>query len=237
MRDWPPVFAQNAGGRTKLTFTTFHNPVEITPLYHASLLIEEGNKAFFVDPAKPAPFAGLPPADVILITDAAAGHMDRESISAISTRGTEIIAPAAVVGAIGKGHALANGEKTNLFGWFVAAVPIYSPKRGPSPGRVYHEKGRGNGYVLTYGSKSFYISGDTEATPEMRALKGIDVAFVCMDSRYDMSPDEAAEEVRAFHPGIVVPYAYGESDPRKFAKDLQGTGIEVRLVDWYPKAR
>ena len=162
--------------------------------------------------------------------------MDRAAISAIGTPGTEIIGPATAIKAIGKGHALANGEMTNLFGWFISAVPMYSLRRGPSPAQFYHAKGRGNGYVLTYGSKSIYISGESEAIPEMRALKGIDLAFVCMDSLRAMSPEEAADAVKAFHPEIVIPYAYRDSDPRVFAKDLQGAGIEVRLLNWYPPA-
>jgi L-ascorbate metabolism protein UlaG (beta-lactamase superfamily) len=231
------MFAQASDRPTVLTFSTFHNPVNITPLYHASLLMEEGNKAIYVDPAKPARFSGLPPADLILITDIHPDHMDPGAVAEIISPGTEIIAPATVVKALGRGHALANGEMTNLFGWFIAAVPMYNLKRGPALGQVYNEKGRGNGYVLTYGSKSFYISGETEGIPEMRTLKGIDVAFLCMDLPYTMSPDEAADEVKAFRPGIVIPYAYRGSDPHVFAKDLEGTGIEVRLVDWYPKTR
>lgn len=231
------AIVRTSRSRTELTFQTFHNPVRVTPLYHASLLIEEGNKAFYIDLAEPAALAGLPAADVILITDTSSGHLDRQAISAISTPGTEIIGPKAVVEAIGKGHALANGEMTNLFGWFISAVPMYNMRRGPSPGQVYHQKGRGNGYVLTYGSKSFYISGETEAIPEMLALKGIDVAFMGMDSRSAMSPEEAANAVKAFRPGMVIPYAYGDSDPRMFARAVQGTGIDVRLVEWYPKAR
>ncbi len=234
MLGFPSIFTQVSGARTVLTFSTFHNPVRITLLYHAGLLIEEGNKTIYVDPARPAELLNLPPADVILITDTDAGHMDLQVIPKISTRGTEIIAPLAVVKAVGKGHPLANGEMTNLFGWFITAVPMYNVSRGPTPGQVYHEKGLGNGYVLTYGSKSFYISGDTEAIPEMRALKGIDVAFLCMDARYTMSPDEAADAAKSFHPEVAIPYAYGSSDPGVFAKSLQGTGIDVRLVNWYP---
>ena len=122
-----------------MTFPTFHNPVAITPLYDASLLIEEGNKAIYVDPAEPADFGGLPTADLILITDVSAGRMDPDAVAKVSTPGTEIIAPQAVVKALGRGHVLANGEITNLFGWFVAAVPMYSLKRGPAPGNLFHE--------------------------------------------------------------------------------------------------
>jgi len=45
----------------------------------------------------------------------------------------------------------------------------------------------------------------------------------------------AAEAVRTFHPAIVYPYHYRGSDTNAFAKALEGTGIEVRLRDWYAK--
>ena len=69
----------------------------------------------------------------------------------------------------------------------------------------------------------------------MKALKNIDVAFVCMNLPYTMTPEEAAEGVRAFHPAIVYPYHYRGSDTEAFAKALKGTGIDVRLRDWYAK--
>ena len=112
---------------------------------------------------------------------------------------------------------------------------MYNNTRGPAPGKLYHDKGRGNGYVLTYGGKRFYFSGDTEGTPEMSALKNIDVAFVCMNLPYTMPPDEAAVAVKSFHPKVVIPYHYRGSDLAVFEKGLEGTGIEVRLLDWYPK--
>jgi hypothetical protein len=51
------------------TFPTSSGPVKITPLYHASTMIEAGGKTIYLDPAKPAKLAGLPKADLILITD------------------------------------------------------------------------------------------------------------------------------------------------------------------------
>ena len=120
-------------------------------------------------------------------------------------------------------------------GWTIEAIPAYNLKRGPAPGKLFHDKGRGNGYVLTYRGKRFYFSGDTEGVPEMRALKNIDVAFVCMNLPYTMPPEEAADAVQAFHPKIVIPYHYRGSDLAVFQKGLEGTGIEVRLLEWYPK--
>ena len=99
---------------------------------------------------------------------------------------------------------------------------------------AYHPKGRGNGYVVTLGDKRVYLSGDTEDTPEMGALKDIDVAFLCMNLPYTMDVEQAARAVRTFKPKIVYPYHSRGSDLNKF-KALVGTdlGIEVRLRDWY----
>ena len=84
-----------------------------------------------------------------------------------------------------------------------------------------------------------YISGDTEDIPEMRALKNIHMAFVCMNLPYTMTVDQAANGVLAFKPRVVYPYHYrgktGLSDVARF-KELVNAGdprIEVRLMDWY----
>ena len=215
-------------------FETSAGPVKITPIYHASVLIEAGNKTVYLDPAKPADVSGLPPADLILITDIHGDHMDANLITAVSKPGTEIMAPPAVVKTITSAMPISNGETKKWNGWTIEAIPMYNLTRGPGPGKLYHDKGRGNGYVLTYGGKRFYFSGDTENIPEMRALKNIDVAFVCMNLPYTMPPDEAAEAVKAFHPKIVIPYHYHGSDLTVFAKALEGTVIEVRQLDWYP---
>ena len=217
------------------TFSTSAGDVKITPLYHASTLIEAGGKTIYLDPAKPAKLDSTPKADLILITDIHPDHMDPASEAAVSKSGTEIFAPPAVVATVTAAKPIANGETKIWQGWTIEAIPAYNLVRGPSAGKLFHDKGRGNGYVLTYGGKRFYFSGDTEGVPEMRALKNIDVAFVCMNLPYTMPPNEAAEAVKAFHPKIVIPYHYRGSDLSVFKKGLDGTGIEVRLLEWYPQ--
>jgi len=143
-----------------------------------------------------------------------------------------------VVRTIKEAEPLGNGGETSWQGWSILAMPMYNMKRGPAPGRSFHPKGRGNGYILTYGGKRFYIAGDTEAIPEMRSLKNIDVAFVPMNLPFTMTPDEAADAVKEFHPQVVYPYHYRNgdrtfSDVQKFKSDLAGTGIDVRLRNWY----
>ncbi len=228
--------AHAQGMRPVQTFQTSKGPVKITPVYHASLEIEAGGKIIIIDPAKPANFAGLPQADLILITDIHGDHLDADMIKAESKEGVQIIAPAAVAKTVTSAKVIGNGEKTTWGDWSIEAVPMYNLKRGPSEGKLFHDKGRGNGYVLTYGGKRFYFSGDTEAIPEMRALKNIDVAFICMNLPYTMTPEEAADAVKAFHPKVAIPYHYKGQDTAVFKKALDGTGIDVRLLDWYPSA-
>ena len=230
--------AQAQTARPAQTFDTSAGPVKITPVYHASLEMEAGGKVIIIDPAKPANFMGLSKADLILITDIHGDHMDTDLIKAETKDGTEIIAPAAVVKTVTTAKVIGNGEKTTWGAWTIEAVPMYNttPSRGPAPGKLFHDKGRGNGYVLTYGGKRFYFSGDTEGIPEMRALKNIDVAFVCMNLPYTMTPEEAADAVKAFHPKVAIPYHYKGQDTAAFKKALDGTGIDVRLLDWYPNA-
>jgi L-ascorbate metabolism protein UlaG (beta-lactamase superfamily) len=217
------------------SFQTSAGEVKVTPLYHASTLIEAGGKTIYVDPAKPAKLDGLPKADLILISHEHYDHFDPESIKSISKQETQVIAPASVVAKFPSAKPMTNGQSQQWEQWKIEAVPSYNLKRGPGKGQLFHPKGRDNGYVLTFGGKRFYFSGDTEGVPEMRSLKDIDVAFVCMNLPYTMPPEEAAEAVKAFHPKVVIPYHYKGSDLKVFQQKLAGTGIEVRLLEWYPK--
>lgn len=223
------------------TFATSAGPVNITPIFHATARIEAGGKVIYIDPCKPTDFAGMPKADLILITHEHGDHVDKDgsSIKTLSKDGTVVIATATVAKFITQASVMANGETKKWGKFTIHAVPAYNLARGPAPGKFYHPKGIGNGYVITYGGKRFYFSGDTEVTPAMKALKHIDVAFICMNLPYTMTPEEAAAGVKAFKPKVVIPYHYRANPPTDlaaFQKALEGTKIDVRLLDWYPKA-
>jgi L-ascorbate metabolism protein UlaG (beta-lactamase superfamily) len=215
-------------------FSTQASLVRITPIYHATVRIVEGRDTIYIDPAKPAKIDGMTAGDLILITDIHGDHMDAADVTALSKAGTTVIAPAAVQKTITQARVLANGESTRWRDWKITAVPMYNINHNQPNGQPYHDKGRGNGYVLNYGAKNFYFAGDTEGTPEMRALKNIDVAFIPMNLPYTMTPAEAADAVKAFHPKVAIPYHYKGQDVEVFKKALEGSGIEVRLLDWYP---
>jgi L-ascorbate metabolism protein UlaG (beta-lactamase superfamily) len=214
-------------------FSTSAGTLQIIPIQHASLLVKAGGKALYVDPAQ-GTYDGLPPADYILITDIHGDHMAPAVVEKLKRASTVIVAPKAVSEKFPGALVRANGDTETVGDFKIEAVPMYNMKPA-ADGQIYHEKGRGNGYVVTYGGKRFYFAGDTEGTPEMRALKNIDVAFIPMNLPYTMTPQAAADAVRAFHPAVVYPYHYRGQDTKIFAKALEGTGIDVRLRDWYAK--
>jgi len=219
------------------TERTRRGPLVIRPLTHASVLFQSRGQAIYVDPAGSYDWGSLPKADLILITDIHPDHMDPKAIASLKKEATVIIAPEAVAKTITEAKVLRNGERTTVTlgkPLTIEAVPMYNLTRGPSPGQLYHTKGRGNGYVLDFGGKRVYFSGDTECVPEIKSLHNVDIAFLCMNLPYTQTPQEAAECVKSFRPKTVYPYHYRGQDPQVFANALKGEkGIEVRLRDWY----
>jgi L-ascorbate metabolism protein UlaG (beta-lactamase superfamily) len=214
--------------------------IRFTPIKHASLQIFYNNRVIQVDPISTNDNAKATMADVVLVTDIHGDHMDAKAINQFRKPTSRVIAPAAVAKALGESvrgvTVLGNGQIRTDNDISIEAVPMYNLVRGPAAGQLFHDKGRGNGYVVTIGRKRIYIAGDTECTPEMKALKDIDVAFVPMNLPYTMTPAEAAGCVKAFRPKVVYPYHYNQaSNAEEFAAALKGApGIEVRLADWYP---
>jgi L-ascorbate metabolism protein UlaG (beta-lactamase superfamily) len=209
--------------------------ITITPIVHASFQIEYGGKVIHVDPTSPGDYSHAKQADLILVTDIHADHLDPAAIARIRKQGAPVVAPQAAAEKIENPTVMANGETKTVAGVLIEAVPMYNLKRGPSAGQFFHTKGRGNGYILTLGSKRLYIAGDTECTPEMRSLKNIDIAFIPMNLPYTMPPAEAAECVKAFKPKVVYPYHYRGQNVEEFKAALKGESIEVRLANWYPQ--
>jgi L-ascorbate metabolism protein UlaG (beta-lactamase superfamily) len=127
---------------------------------------------------------------------------------------------------------LAVGDSVTLAGVQVHVVPAYNLVHVRDSGEPFHPKARDNGYVLTLAGLKVYVAGDTENTPEMKALEGIDVAFLPMNLPYTMTPEMVADAARAFRPRILYPYHYGDTDPQQLVDLLAGEdGVEVRVRD------
>ncbi|MGE0450499.1 MAG: MBL fold metallo-hydrolase [Vicinamibacterales bacterium] len=208
------------------------------PHQHASVQVEHAGRVIQVDPAQ-GDLSKAKPADLVLITDIHPDHLSPENLAKVRKSGAPVVMPQEARTMVGDKvpgpvEVMANGETRTVAGVSIEAVPMYNLQRGPAAGQLFHTKGRGNGYIVTLGGKRVYFAGDTECTPEMKALKGIDVAFVPMNLPYTMSPAEAAECVKAFKPAVVYPYHYGGQKPEEFQAALKGTAIDVRLLNWYP---
>ncbi|MFO1501330.1 MAG: MBL fold metallo-hydrolase [Verrucomicrobiota bacterium] len=219
------------------SFATQEGELLIQPINHATLTMSWKGKTIYLDPVGGAQrFATLPRPDLILITDIHGDHLDAPTLSAIAGDQATLVAPQAVAEKLppnlkARTTVLANRETKTIQDIKIEAVPMYNLT---SERLKFHSKGRGNGYVLTIGSKRIYISGDTEDIPEMRALKNIDIAFVCMNLPYTMTEEQAASAVREFKPKVVYPYHYRGSDLGKFRDAVgESSGVEVRIRNWY----
>ena len=143
-----------------------------------------------------------------------------------------------------EGIVMANGESSIQGGVAIAAIPAYDIK----PGEPSHPKGKANGYLVTIGGKKIYFAGVTECVAEMRAQRGVDVAFVPMNLPLErMAPAAAAECTNLFAPKAVYVYHYDQtwaSSGRPMAnvaatlqafRGALAKGIEFRDAEWYPR--
>jgi L-ascorbate metabolism protein UlaG (beta-lactamase superfamily) len=222
---------------------TSKGPLSIQPIKHATLVFTWQGKTIYADPdGGSKAFEGIAAPDILLITDIHGDHFNTETLEAINTSKATIVAPQAVVDKLAdnlksKAKVLNNGQTITESGISIKAIPMYNLPESPD---AKHTKGRGNGYVVTFGNKNVYLSGDTQGIPEMRSLKNIDVAFVCMNLPYTMDIDEAASAVLDFKPKVVYPYHYrgqnGLADVEAFRKKVNDSNskIDVRLRNWYP---
>jgi len=227
--------------------------IEITPFLHSSVQIEHAGKVIQVDPWTVGDLSRAKPADLILVTDDPAHHLDPKAIQQLRKPGAPVVITANGKPKVPDGVVLANGETATPAGVKVEAIAAYDLK----PGEPSHPKGEANGYVITIGGKRLYFAGVTECVPEVRALKNIDVAFMPMNIPLQrMTPSATAECVKAFAPKIVYLYHYDQlaaarlvnpkataegpaggltvaESLQAFKDALRGQAIEVRDARWY----
>jgi L-ascorbate metabolism protein UlaG (beta-lactamase superfamily) len=205
--------------------------LEITFLGHGSLMMTYGGKTIHVDPyGEVADYASLPQADLVLVTHDHIDHLDPKALKAIVKPGTIVVASRSCAGKLPGAIILANGESRTILDLRIDAIAAYNIVHKRPDGNPFHPKGAGNGYVITFGNKRVYIAGDTEETPEMKALKNIDIAFLPMNLPYTMSVDEVAQAAKDLRPKVLYPYHTGDTPTAKIVTLLKGEkDIEVRI--------
>ena len=223
-------------------FTTEKGELSIHPVLHSTMVLQWDEKVIYIDPyGGTERYHGLPRPDLILITDIHGDHFNLTTLDSLDLSKVTMVVPQAVAEEMpekyrGKLRIMRNGEQREVTGISIVALPMYNLPESPDS---RHPKGRGNGYLLTFGGKRVYISGDTEDIPEMRSLENIDIAFVCMNLPFTMTVEQAADAVLEFQPKIVYPFHYrgvnGFSDVERFKTlvNAQNARIEVRLRNWY----
>jgi len=224
------------------SFNLMDGKIVIHPVEHASFVMETPAGTVYVDPVGDAGlYAALPKPDLILITHRHGDHYNADLLAALAE--APILTNADVKAMMpedlqARTDVIAPGGSAEMLGIAIAAIASYNTS---ADRQDFHPKDRGDlGFVLTIDGTRVYISGDTEGTPEMRALENIDLAFVCMNLPFTMDAEQAAEAVAEFAPAMAIPYHYrgredGTQDPQVFAKLLSeaGSKTEVKLHDWY----
>ena len=205
--------------------------LQITFIGHGTLMFAFGGKIIHVDPVShEADYTKLPKADMIFITHEHGDHFDTKVLEMLRTDKTLLVLTETCAKQVQGGIVMKNGDTETVGGLKVEAVPAYNIVHMRSPGTPFHPKGIGNGYVITFGDKRVYVAGDTENTPEVKALKDIDIAFLPMNLPYTMTPEMVADAARAFKPRILYPYHYGDTDTSKLVDLLKGMKeSEVRI--------
>lgn len=218
-----PANAQQIFEKDKIN--TSAGELEITFIGHGTLMFTFGGKIIHIDPWRNlSDYKALPKADIIILTHHHPDHFDRKAIELIRKEKSVLILTELCAEKISGGLIMKNGDIQKVDGITIEAIPAYNLEK------AYHPKGEGNGYVLTFGDKRIYIAGDTENTPEMKALKNIDSAFLPMNLPYTMTPEMVADAAMAFKPKVLYPYHFGETDTSVLVNLLKGQpDIEVRI--------
>jgi len=223
-----PVFPQNLPASDVIRTTA--GDVEMHFIGHGSLMFKIDDYVIHIDPVKSSgSYDKLPKADLILITHEHYDHLDVELIRELWKQGAVLLCNANSASKVPGAQIMKAGDIKKVNNISIEAMPAYNIVNERSKGQPFHPRGVGNGYILSIGDKKFYVAGDTENTPEMRALKEIDVAFLPMNLPYTMDPQMVADAARAFKPEILYPYHFGDTKTDEIVRLLKGTDIEVRI--------
>ena len=223
-----PAYSQDLPAFDKINTTA--GIVEMHFIGHGSLMFKVNSFIIYIDPVRSSGnYDNLPKADLILVTHEHGDHLDTKLINDLQQDGTMLFSNEISALKVSWAKTMKAGDRQEIANIIIEAVPAYNIVNERAPGQPFHPKGIGLGYILTIGDKRFYIAGDTENTPEMKALRNIDVAFLPMNLPYTMTPEMVADAAQAFKPKILYPYHFGDTNTDKIIRLLKDTNISVRI--------
>jgi len=232
----PAALAGSGAGRAD-RYPADGGEIVVTPIAQASFVLEVPGMVIYNDPVGgKAAYAGLAAPGLVLVCHEHEDHLDVETLRAVVGPGTTLVVnpasleklPAALKA---RAKTLRNGETLQVGAVRIEALPAYHTAPAYT---AYHPRGRDNGYLLSTSGRRIYISGDTDTTTEVRALKDIDIAFLAI-SRWTMSAPRGVEAVKAVAPRVAYPYHYESVRERDaFAEGVRAAGSPTRVVlrDW-----
>lgn len=200
-------------------------------LGHDTFKISSGKTIYF----DPFQIVNGEPADLILISHDHFDHCSPEDVRKIQGLQTTIVTEENSAKKL-KGHiqVLKPGDKTNIQGIEIEAVPAYNTDKN------FHPKAnQWLGFVLTIGGVRIYHAGDTDFIPEMKDVKA-DIALLPVSGTYVMTAEEAVQAALTISPEIAIPMHYGsivgsEKDAERFRRLLEGK-IDVLVLKQNVKA-
>jgi L-ascorbate metabolism protein UlaG (beta-lactamase superfamily) len=212
------------------TIKTKSGDIVISFIGHGTLMLTYNQLVIHVDPvSRYADYSKLPDGDIVLVTHHHGDHLDKTALDQIIKPSTDLLVTETCAKELNSGTVLKNGDSRTVKGIGVEATPAYNIVHKQESGEPFHPRGVGNGYVITLGGVKIYIAGDTENIPEMKKLTGVDIAFLPMNLPYTMTPEMVADAVNMFHPKILYPYHYGNTDYRELMVLLQNNDIKIRI--------
>ena len=201
--------------------------VNVHWLGHDSFVLQ-GSKTIVLDPFKAR---GEYKADFLLISHEHYDHFSEDDIRRFSAPSTIIVAPKQCEEPLRQfkqeKKIVEPGQKIELNGVKIEAVPAYNLNKFREPGKVFHPReDKKVGYVVTLDGVRFYHAGDSDATPEMKALD-VDVALLPVSGTYVMTAEEAAEAAKEIKAKVVIPMHFGKlvgtrEDAERFKKIVGG---------------
>ncbi len=212
--------------------------VTIRWLGHASFQIKSADNVVYLDLYRSKKLRErvpdkLEPATIVLVTHGHIDHCFPEAINEVLNKSTTVVAPEHCGEKLDYVFdTLQPGEEKTINDIKVKAVHAYNVKRFRSPGKPYHPKGYGVGYLVKVKGKTIYFAGDTDLIPEMNDLGLVDVALLPCGDTYTMDNKDAAEATRRIKPKVVIPKHTRDKDIEDFRNGINDTETQfVQLME------
>lgn len=210
--------------------TGIYAETKITALGHDGFTVEYPEFSFAFDPYD-LKDAEIAPVDFVFVSHPHFDHCDPVSIRKLLKPTGKVLAPSACAKELesfsDQLELFEGKEKKQTQHFKYWTVPAYNIDKFRTPGEVFHPKEKGFvGWVVEVGSTRWYHAGDSDLTPEMEALKKIDIAFLPISGTFVMTLEEALRAAEILKPDVVVPMHFGKllgsvSDAHRFQNLLK----------------